>query len=98
MNPSHSVHFFDEQFRHQTAAANLALNPFEEAALPHLRGRVLDFGSGIGNLAVAAARRGCSVVALDGSETAIRHLRQRAKVESIDIEAAQADLRYFTVT
>jgi tellurite methyltransferase len=60
---SHSIHFFDAQFQHQATTDDLALNPFEEAALPHLRGRVLDFGCGMGNLAVAAARRGCSVVA-----------------------------------
>lgn len=89
----HSIDFFDEQFQRQAAAGDLALNPFEEAALPHLRGRVLDFGCGMGNLAVAAARRGCAVVALDASSTAISHLRQRASLESLEIEAAQADLR-----
>jgi tellurite methyltransferase len=52
----------------------------------------------MGNLTVAAARRGCSVVALDGSETAIRHLQQRAKQESLAIEATQSDLRHFEIT
>ena len=94
-NSNHSVDFFDRQFQRQAAAGELALNPFEEAALPHLRGRVLDFGCGMGNLAVAAARRGCSVVALDASGTAISHLQQRANLEALAIEAVQADLRAY---
>ena len=98
MSPSESVHFFDEQFRCQAVAGDLALNPFEESALPYLRGRVLDFGCGLGNLAVAAAKRGCSVVALDGSEAAINHLRRHARLESLSIEAALADLRTYEVT
>ncbi|WP_088284786.1 methyltransferase domain-containing protein [Ideonella sp. A 288] len=88
-----SIRFFDAQFQRQVGEADLCLNPFEQAALPHLRGRVLDHGCGMGNLAVAAARRGCSVVALDGSPTAIRHLRQVALAESLPISAAEADLR-----
>lgn len=92
MTPSHSVDFFEQQFQRQVGAAELQLNPFEEAALPWLRGRVLDFGCGLGNLAVAAARQGCSVLALDGSATAIRHLRQRAQDDALAIEARQADL------
>ena len=94
----HSIDFFDEQFQRQALAGDLALNPFEEAALPHLRGRVLDFGCGMGNLAVAAARRGCSVVALDASGAAINHLRQRAILESLAIDAVQVDLRNHEVT
>ena len=95
---NHSVQFFDEQFQRQATTGDLALNPFEEVALPHLRGRVLDFGCGMGNLAVAAARRGCSVVALDGSSAAIGHLQRRARRDSLAIDAAQADLRTFEVT
>ena len=82
-----SVRFFDEQFRRQLRDAELQLNPFEQAALPWLAGRVLDYGCGLGNLAVAAARRGCTVVALDGSPTAIAHLRAVARAESLPIEA-----------
>ncbi|MEO8104144.1 MAG: methyltransferase domain-containing protein [Betaproteobacteria bacterium] len=93
MTSGHSIQFFDAQFERQAIAGDLALNSFELAALPYLRGRVLDFGCGMGNLAVAAAKRGCSVVALDGSGIAIRHLQQRARQEALDITAAQADLR-----
>ncbi len=92
MNATHSVDFFERQSRRQVGAAELQLNPFEEAALPYLRGRLLDFGCGLGNLSVAAAHQGCQVLALDGSATAIRHLRQRAQEEGLAIDARQADL------
>jgi tellurite methyltransferase len=98
MNSDYSIHFFDEQFQRQALAGDVALNPFEELALPHLRGRVLDFGCGMGNLAVAAARRGCTVVALDGSQAAISHLQRRAGADSLEIDAAQTDLRAYQVT
>ena len=77
---------------------DLALNPFEETALPHLQGRVLDFGCGMGNLAIAAAQRGCTVVALDGSAAAIAHLQRRAAMGSLAIEARQVDLRHYDIT
>lgn len=97
MATNRSIDFFDTQFQRQVREADLALNPFEQAALPHLRGRVLDYGCGMGNLAVAAARRGCSVVALDASPTAIAHLGQRAQGESLDIAAVEADLRTYAL-
>ena len=93
MNPDSSVAFFDRQFQQQVRDQNFQLNPFELAALPHLRGRVLDFGCGMGNLAVAAAERGCSVLALDASPTAISHLQHRATAAGLPIEALEADLR-----
>ena len=98
MTSDHSIHFFDQQFQRQANAGDLALNPFEETVLPYLRGRVLDFGCGMGNLAVAAAKRGCSVVALDGSTAAVEFLQHRAFAESLAIEVAQADLRTYQVT
>jgi hypothetical protein len=45
-----SVRFFDAQFRHQLRSGDLALNPFERATLPYLRGQVLGAGCGLGNL------------------------------------------------
>lgn len=97
MDPDASIRFFDEQFRRQVRADDLALNPFERQALPFLRGTVLDFGCGLGNLAVAAARQGCRVVALDGSSAAIEHLRRVAQAESLPIAADEADLRSYEV-
>jgi tellurite methyltransferase len=93
MGPNHSVDFFDSQFRQQVRNRDFQLNPFELLALPYLKGRVLDFGCGLGNLAIEAARRGCPVVALDASPAAIEHLRQRASDSALPVEAIEADLR-----
>ena len=93
MEPSASVRFFDAQFERQLAAGELQLNPFEQAALPFLQGHVLDCGCGLGNLALAAAQRGCTVVALDGSAAAIAHLQALAVAHRLPITAARADLR-----
>jgi tellurite methyltransferase len=96
-NPS--VNFFDSQFRRQVAAGDYTLNPFEEAILPYLLGDVLDLGCGLGNLAMAAAARGCRVTALDASPTAVADLAQRAQQQNLPIAARQADLRrYLTDT
>jgi tellurite methyltransferase len=92
-----SIRFFDAQFQRQVREADLRLNPFEQAALPYLRGRVLDYGCGLGNLAVAAAREGCDVVALDASHTAIEHLRRVALAGALPIQAAEADLRTYAL-
>ncbi|HMM85931.1 MAG: class I SAM-dependent methyltransferase [Gammaproteobacteria bacterium] len=87
-----SVSFFDAQFRRQVRQRDFELNPFEREALPHLRGDVLDAGCGLGNLALAAAERGCSVLALDASPAAIEHLRAVAAARSLPLRAEQADL------
>jgi len=88
-----SIRFFDAQFRRQVRESDLKLNPFEERALAHLHGTVLDYGCGLGNLAVVAARRGCPVRALDASAVAIDHLARVAAGESLPIVAELADLR-----
>ena len=95
MGSDASIRFFETQFQRQVREAELALNPFEQQALPYLHGAVLDYGCGLGNLALAAARRGCSVVALDASRAAIEHLRQVAQAEALPITAAEADLRRY---
>lgn len=98
MSPNVSIQFFDQQFRQQVAAGEYALNPFEAAALPHLRGKVLDYGCGLGNLSVEAARRGCSVVALDASHAAIDRLRTVAEEDGLSVRAVKADLKSFELT
>jgi tellurite methyltransferase len=93
MGPCSSVQFFDTQFQRQLEEGDLQLNPFEQRALDFVHGIVLDYGCGLGNLALAAARRSCAVIALDASRTAIGHLREVAESESLALEAHCADLR-----
>ena len=44
MSLNASVQFFEAQFQCQAQGEERVLNPFEQAALPHLQGQVLDFG------------------------------------------------------
>jgi len=93
-----SVRFFDTQFQRQVAGGEYGLNPFEQAVVPYLFGEVLDLGCGLGNLAMAAAEKGCKVTALDASATAVADLARRAKERGLAIEARQADLRRYLST
>ncbi|NJD33470.1 MAG: class I SAM-dependent methyltransferase [Betaproteobacteria bacterium] len=97
MKTNTSIAFFDRQFQQQASDQDFRLNPFELTALPYLTGRVLDFGCGLGNLAMAAAAQGCSVLALDASPSAIGHLRQRAAAARLPLEAIEADLRDYAI-
>ena len=94
---NHSITFFDQQFSQGATPQALALNPFERLALPYLQGEVLDFGSGMGNLAFAAARQGCRVTALDASQAAVAHMQQRAAAEALPVWAELADLRQYRI-
>jgi tellurite methyltransferase len=94
---SRSIDFFERQFRQQASDAALTLNPFEAQALPYLHGELLDFGCGLGNLAFAAARRGCKVTAIDASPTAVEHIRRRARDEALPVSAVLADLRQYPI-
>ena len=88
-----SIAFFDAQFRREAGCGELALNPFERAVLPHLRGSVLDMGCGLGNLALAAAKRGCEVLAVDASPAGIESLGARAA--GTGVRPLLADAREF---
>ena len=93
-----TVAFFDAQFERQAREADFALNPFEKLALPFLHGKVLDMGCGLGNLSIEAARRGCSVTALDASPNAITRIRQAALAEALPITASEVDFEFYAVT
>ena len=90
-----AVEFFDAQFRRQASRGERELNPFERAALPHLSGRILDLGCGLGNLALAAAARGCEVLAVDASPAGVEGLAARAAAERANVRAVLADARDF---
>lgn len=92
-----SVDFFDTQFRRQVAAGEYALNPFEQAAVPFVSGRVLDLGCGLGNLGIAAARNGASVTAVDASPAAIQRIRQTAAAENLGIETVLTDMDQYVI-
>lgn len=87
-----AMEFFERQFQRQVRAGEFALNPFEELALAHVRGTLLDLGCGLGNLALAAARRGHAVTAVDASPTAVERIAAAASAERLPLLAACADL------
>jgi tellurite methyltransferase len=82
------VAFFERQFQRQIRDGDFALNPFEQLALPHVAGSVLDLGCGLGNFSLEAARRGCTVTAVDASASA---------VERLPLQSQQADLASFRI-
>lgn len=98
MSVSRSIEFFDKQFEQQVRDGEFRLNPFEEMAIPFLRGRVLDLGCGMGNLTIEAARRGCSVLALDSSAAAIARIRQVASEEELSIQTCCTDLKRYNIS
>ena len=51
---------------------------------------MLDYGCGMGNLCVMAARQGHPVLAVDASPEAIGHLRQRAQAEHLTLHCILA--------
>jgi len=90
--------FFDSQFQRQIASHEFSLNPFEQAALPYLRGSVLDLGCGLGNLALEAGRRGCEVLAIDASPTAIEHINRQAALERLRVQAVIIDIGNYEIS
>jgi tellurite methyltransferase len=94
---THSINFFEQQFQQQLARGDFALNPFEETVLPHISGGVLDLGCGLGNLAIAAAKKGCAVSALDGSRTAVDRVNEAANRLGLGLAAYQVDLGTYAI-
>jgi ubiquinone/menaquinone biosynthesis C-methylase UbiE len=62
-----------------------------EALDVHSTERVLDVATGSGNAALAAARRGCSVIGLDYVPALLERARLRADAEGLDIEFVEGD-------
>ncbi len=62
-----------------------------EALDVHSTERVLDVATGSGNAAMAAARRGCSVVGLDYVPALLDRARLRTEAEELEIEFVEGD-------
>ncbi len=92
------VEFFESQFRRQIASHEFVLNSFEQAALPYLRGRVLDLGCGLGNLALEAGRLGCEVLAVDASQSAIERINQDAAAGHLKVRAISCDIGHYKIS
>ena len=91
------IEFFERQFQRQVRETDFALNPFEQLALSHIEGNVLDLGCGLGNLSLEAARRDCSVTAVDASATAVERIRAAALQEQQPVQVLQADLACYRI-
>lgn len=92
-----SVEFFDTQFRRQVQDREYVLNPFEILALEHLKGEVLDLGSGLGNLSLEAGRRGHRVLAVDASSTAVERINADARREGLPVKAIQTNIENWSI-
>ncbi len=57
------------------------------------RGRILDLGTGPGTQAIALARRGFQVTAIDVSATAVEQARRRAVREGVEVRFLVDDIR-----
>jgi tellurite methyltransferase len=93
VTPRKSVAFFETQFQRQVQGKDYVLNPFETLALDYIRGSVLDFGSGLGNLSLEAGR----VLAVDASPTAVGRINADAHREGLLVHALQVDLEIWTI-
>ncbi len=80
--------------RYETFAAELepAAERLVELAAPAAGERVLDLGTGTGNAALAAARRGSCVTGVDSAPRLLEVARSRAAAEELEIGFVAGDL------
>jgi tellurite methyltransferase len=97
LEPPFAVRFFDEEFRKRIAEGTSELNPREATALPYVHGSVLDFGCGLGNLSLEAARRGCAVTSVDAGRVAVQRLRRESKRLGLRVRVVAADALDFEI-
>lgn len=71
-----NIEFFEQRFDRQLNQLEVWLNPVEQSALRCLHGQVLDYGCGMGQLVIGAARA-CSVLALETEASLLRRLERR---------------------
>jgi SAM-dependent methyltransferase len=67
--------------------------PLWEELAGEAGGAILDLGAGTGRVAIHLARRGHRVLAVDIDPVLVAELERRAVAESLELEAACADLR-----
>jgi tellurite methyltransferase len=92
-----SIAFFESQFQKQVRDQAYELNPFEQLAINYLKGDILDLGAGLGNLSLAAGRRGHAVTAVDASPTAVRRINADAQKEGLPVRAIEAHTETRTI-
>ncbi len=95
--PNKSVAFFDTQFQRQVQKQDYSLNPFESRALDHLKGTILDLGSGLGNLSLESGRRGHDVLAVDASPAAVARINDHTQQKKVPVRAVRVDIETWNI-
>ncbi|MDM8560819.1 class I SAM-dependent methyltransferase [Candidatus Parabeggiatoa sp. HSG14] len=60
--------------------------------------RILDVGCGTGRHAIELAKRGYQITGIDLSESQLKHAKQKAKDESVNVDFQIADARHLSFT
>jgi tellurite methyltransferase len=87
-----TIEEWNEKYRSGDTAARSPSPVVVRAAALSTPGRALDVACGTGRNALFLAQQGWAVVAIDGADEAIRHLRDSAERENLSIDTALVDL------